>query len=227
MKALKIALCISINFSMFMVGHISAAGMGEKLLRSENTELTNSNSDQKDVLFSETDSDKLNGVKDQFLSILENMRIEVVAPGSHLMTMMNKITSKTQIMFTSDYDRYFRNMAIDSTDKPMLRSYLGLHLATGEQIESWYRPNRKRSRSHILRSCKSLINSRNKSIKLDAEKSEKLRDLKHLAENKFYLAYLTFKSNLNLFMLDTYLILCLKLEPEQLKDDLKDVLLVF
>lgn len=211
-----------------LLRQISGAGTGQNLIWAQDTELAlESRDEQKDTLFDPFELDVINEIKEQFGQVLDGLHIELVAPNSQLLTMMNRLSTNSKVMFLKDYDHYFKQLNVGSTDRPMLSAYLGLQLTGQERIAAWYKPHRARSGRRIIESCKSLIKIRNSSINLSDSKLAKLDDCKQNVANKFYLAYLTFKQNLNLFMMDQYLTLCSKLEPEALEKDLFTVHLAF
>lgn len=201
---------------------VSCEGNGEILLWETDTQLANK-SQVKNVLFKGGQFDEED--KKEVENLIVKFRVDVVAPGSHLVEMMSLLSTKTEAMFFKDYDHYFKELQIGSTDRPMLLSYLGLQYATEDQINSWYQPYKSRLQRHIIRSCQSLINTRKESStkNLNDRELDWLEGIKSKVENNFQLALLTFEKNLNLFMLDNYILLCSKLEPGKLIEDLKDI----
>lgn len=199
---------------------VSADGLGAQLLWTHDTELSDKTK-PKNVLFQdETVSEEL---KKEFNDIIGNIEIDFVAPSTHLMNMMNKLSTNTLVMFFKDYDYYFKTLNIGSTDKPILLSYLGLEYASDEQIDLWYKPIKNRSHRNVIESCKSLINKRNNA--LSKEVSTKIEKYKSQFHNKLFIGYLTFQKNSKLFMLDQYIKLCSKLDHEELLEELKDIVL--
>lgn len=150
-------------------------------------------------------------VKDEFETILRAIKIELVVPGKHLLKIMNIISTKTRAMFFQDYERYFEKLNVGSASRPMLLSYLGLELADHKQLATWLAPQLKFNAPRLRDSCKSLAEYRQNALNLNPTQLDTLDKCKSSAGGKFHLAYLVFQNNLNLFMLDTYLMLCRKL----------------
>lgn len=202
--------------SSFVSELVNSLDPGTEYIWSQDTDIDHK--DTENVLFSEPNDSELSPVKDDCERILKRLKVEVVAPGKHLLKVMNTISTKTRAMFLQDYEHYFEKLKVGSTSRPMLLSYLGLNFASPEQLRSWYAPFRERGRGQILDSCKSLLASRGKCFDLSEKELEVINKCKRGVRSKSHLAYLVFQNNLNLFMLDNYLLLCSKLEPSIIAD---------
>lgn len=195
---------------------VSSHDPGTEYIWSQDTDTDHMNTD--DVLFSQPNDTELSSVKDDCERVLRRPKVEVVVPGKHLLKVMNTISTKTRAMFLQDYEHYFDTLKVGSTSRPMLLSYLGLNFASPEQLRSWYAPFKERGQGRIIDSCKSLLASREKSFNLSEKELEAIDKCKTGIKSRSHLAYLVFQNNLNLFMMDSYLLLCSKLEPSTIGD---------
>lgn len=210
---LLLLFCLTVHYSMneFVNSH----GLGTKYIWAEDTDMQHPGTD--DVIFSERDNPNFSIVKSDFENILKRLRVEVVDPGKHLIRVMNTISTKSRAMFFQEYEHYYETLNVGSTSRPMLLSYLGLKFVDQDQLQSWYAPLRVRARPQIVDSCKSLLDTRRKSLNLSDKDLEVIAECKSRVKSKFHLAYLVFQNNLNLFMLDSYLLLCKRLEPDNIE----------
>lgn len=182
--------------------------------------------EQADSVFKTSQLNTSEGGK-EFEQIIKKQRVDVVLAGNELMKLMNTVSTKSRAMFLKDYDKFFKELDVGSTSRPMLYTYLGIQFADQSLIESWYKPIRERFQAKIVNSCRSLIKRRQNLVSLQENDQIVIDHLKHAIDNHLHLAYLVHKSNLNLFMLDTFLMLCARVEPERLKSDLENVHLSF
>lgn len=225
------------------IGHIkptNGSGLADDALLREGTlldrELGNSQR-PKDTLFEENnkphdqvkDGDESGLVNDEsnqvdydysdYERVVRDIRVDVVAPNKDLAKLMNVISSKTRVMFLREYEHYFTQLNVGSTSRPMLLAHLGLQLTSSERLISWYKQQLRRptTKSLVLDSCRSLKRKRDELlIGLNENDLSIIVNAKRHSRNRLHLSYLTFKNNLNLFMLENYLLLCSKCEPDQL-----------
>jgi len=220
-------LMLALITSSYSTRRVIAEGLGEKILYSHDTDDSSEFIGQEgaDTVFrSGVEGDS--GIENEFKHVVEKIRLDLVAPGQSLMKMMNLISTKTRVMFLKEDRHYYKNLGVGSTSRPMLFSYLGLELTSSDELLSWYRPLRDRIGVQLVDSCRSLISVHHSySQRLDRHELEVIRRMKSQEGNKLHLAYLLFKSNLNLFMLETYLRLCSRLEHERLKENLTGLIL--
>lgn len=205
---------------------VQAVGLGDLHLWTYDSNEAQLTKNANALFASDKEAAEFVAIKPQLEKVLKSMKVEVVAPGKQLLDIMNNVSTKTRFMFFENYQHYFEELKVDSTSRPMLYAYLGLQFASPEQLASWYKPSSANKRKQVTNSCKTLIEMR-KSIPMQAEDVELINRSKNLIRNRFHMAYLVFQNNLTLFMLDNFLFLCLKIEPDQVKDEMKDVELSF
>lgn len=202
-------------------------GLGDRLIMDDGAVLLSELGAQtgpQDTVFSSVELHEDDHHDQQLMDVIRLIGIDVVDPGRDLMKMMNLISTKTRAMFLQDYEKYFRQLDVGSTSRPMLVALLGLRFASQDQINSWYASSRPRIKSNIVKSCQMLAMKRQQAIEksLDANQSDLLKRetssvvKQSQATDGLHLAYLVFKSNMNLFMLENYLYLCTRLEPSEL-----------
>lgn len=173
--------------------------------------------------------EKLKELKSKYEKMIKGQRVDVVAPGSDLTRMMNLISTKTAAMFLEDYDKYFRSLNIQSTSKPMLLSYLGLHLVSQDKINQWYGQSKSRVSSRVVKYCQGLIEKRKEiGSRLESQDLATIDQMKATFSrvNSLHMAHMVHQNNMNLFMLESFIILCTRLEGEALETSLKDVKLL-
>lgn len=147
---------------------------------------------------------------DRYAKMVKKWRIDVVAPGRRLTNLMKTVSTHTIAnRLLADSDGSFAEVS-----RPMLKAYLGVELAKPEELEKW---SAMRTVGNVGQACASLLDKRDdgftKAFGPQSKQQEMLKDFEELKEQDgHHLAYLVFKNNLNLFMLESYLILCSRLD---------------
>lgn len=231
-----------IAYALCVCRYVDATGLGAIALLKEDTRVDVDDTDLKDLMFERGSKSAESPVDEELEAEFEamikhKMQIQVVAPNKELIKAMNFISTKSRTMFLREYEKYFQNLHIGTTSRPMLLAYLGLELSTGEQIAAWTSSSEAlgggtSSRAATIKrrlseGCKRLLQTRQNSFELHASDVELIQRMKSYESNKFRVAYEVFENNLNLFMMDTYLTMCAKILPDDLRDDLSATTLSF
>lgn len=198
-------------------GRVFSNGLGDQHLWTYDTAEAQTG-DESDAAFAEPNRKNVAALESDLEKALRSKKIDVVAPGKQLRETMNMFSTKIRAMFFEKYEHYFEDLGVGSTSRPMLYSYIGLRDASDEQIASWYKPSSIKSRQ-VVESCKKLFDYRRSKVHLNEAESELLEKTKTALNNKLQLGHLVFRNNLNLFMLDAFLLLCNRIESAHLEAD--------
>lgn len=154
--------------------------------------------------------------------LLRQLQVEVVAPRKELARMMNEVSTKSRAMLLHDQELYFNTLDASSASRPMLLAYLGLELTGSIQLERHYAKLGRRMGVRVVDNCRQLLAQRHQLHEehTDAD-SELLAIIGANPSHRRRFAQLIFKNNLNLFMLESYLLLCSRLEPKELARELR------
>lgn len=200
----------------------AAAGVAETMLRSENRDLTSMGANKPAAtngIFKDP-TNVIASIKDRLGEIIEKVHIEVVAPNRELAKMMTTMSTMTRSMFLREHKKYSEELMIDTTSRPMLLSYLGLYYASDQQVSEWYARHKAHLHQKVISGCESFIRLRRQAERLSSEDLQVLKKVEGIG-NVLSLVLVKFENNLNLFMIDNYLMLCSKLDPEQLREEIK------
>lgn len=228
---------LAVVIAVCLPEQVATTGLGDEMVWREgallNKELGQDN-EAADAIFKLSVPANSSGEWNQFedfLKLVKESKVDVVAPSKDLLNTMNLVSTKTRVLFLSEFERYFKELQVGSTSRPMLLTYLGLRFASDQQLASWYEPTKRRRivRTKIVGSCKALFEKRRQSTeRMMGQAGEDIIERARTGSpNKFYLPYLVFQNNQNLFMLETYLLLCQRLEPEELSDEIPSLDLGF
>lgn len=172
----------------------------------------------------------------EYAHLVKHLQINVVAPNKELVELMKVVSTKSRVHFLKEYEHFFEELNVGEANRPMLMAYLGLEFTPVKQIQAWFEGYLK-SRGQrpglkvVAQSCKRLLKQRSKSFNMTrgcavgkkllalAERLKSSVETHKTSEGKLHMAQVAFKNNLNLFMLESYLILCSHLDLQELKEE--------
>lgn len=205
---------------------VESAGLGEQMLWASDTGHLEIDSANKDALFQakrrgEGQSDDGGTLNDELLKqykqVMRKVKIDIVAPSKDLSGVMNMLVTKAKAKYLTEYEHYYKEMEVDTITRPMLYTYICLGMLGQEQIREWYEPIKRRAAAKVSDSCKSLADYYRKQVsKLEQSDLDIVSKAKADAKSSNQLAYAIFQTNLNLFMINNYLILCARLDSQQM-----------
>lgn len=216
---------------------VGAIGLGDKIIFNSgsllNEEFEQVDPDRENTIFKRgkgpaaSDNSESNNneaeLYGQYVGMIKQWPIDVVAPGKYLTKLMNVVSTNSRAHFLREHELYYERMDLGSTNRPMLMAYLGLKLTDPKQLEGWCaavtRPS-PLARTQIVRSCNELLRKRDERApsayrERGQRLSEELRQLE-ARPGRFHSAYLAHSNNLNLFMMENFLILCSRLGLDEL-----------
>lgn len=206
------------TFALFLLtclGHLAdrtgAAGLGELLLHQSGA-LLNAEFQETGAATDSVFQHKAPG-DERFAELAAKLRVDLVEPGRDLYRIMNKVGTKSRAAL----------LQVGRVSRPMLLTYLGLELVGQDELDAWYKQERRLSSEKVAASCRKLFAKRRQVERANGGAERELRRLPEGGpERKFHRAYLVFENNVNLFMLESYLRLCSRLEPRKLAAEIAE-----
>ena len=220
---IRLALALVGLLQLLRLAQVQAIGVGHSLIMNRGSILRDDFTDaQQPVanhpLFSRVGPSKQHQSQqddyERYAQLASRWRIDVVITGQSVSYLMNVVSTNVFRRLLADFDSSFKELKMDDVDRPMLRAYLSVLMATDEEIREWSRLRRARN---FDGSCRSLLEKRNEEGEKSFPNKDEQHELLDLAEklrkpDNHHLAYLVFQDNLNLFMLESHLHLCNRLE---------------